>query len=609
MNVVPPTALNRHMRLILLFLISALVCAVEHRPPNGYAPDFRSNDQDKLASGLATSLEVPPGPVALGSAWVVHYAIHNRGPAAFTWSFGGDYRGPRPLRVWLEAIGPDGSWASDPLGHTLVTCMGGIGGGIPIEPQGTSYITVNPRLYVRLDKPGRWTLRMYHDLGMGPMTGDTDPRWTTATIDLVMPDLPQARQILADHEERLRTNELGTTGQRNPPRADFPAMQFPVFLSVLEARARQGWSPAIEGIAAMPTVEATELLLELAQIEQASALPDRRGEPPQTLPQIEALQGLAVRLPPPPPDQKWQGTGDPYLMPSMTEDQKKRVIALARRLSQHTHPDVRAAVTALLARTSPDPADLLRMIGREVEKPDGEEALRALLVAFRGTGAKVPDPHSSPAAAAVWIDHLLWNRERPDGWEDVVAELLSHSAPRIRQAALQIVPWDSPRHWTPDLERLLRDDDAGVRSRALRCTERYEDVILVPAMRFAFAREQHPQSAARTIRKLGGRVAEVQAWIDHLESSPHPFAAWLAWHGLIPAMTDLRLNGQWPADKQPDMQSRQDMVKRLRAFLATRQDALLRGALTPDDSWPPDLLPPGWAIELSDRTFWPAAPR
>lgn len=604
----PQVMLNRIARPFILLLVLSAMGAAEHRPPNGYGPGSSMFDTGTVAKGLVTALEVPSGPQLLGSGWVLHYVIHNRGSSTIQWNQGGDSHAPRPIRVWLEAIGPDGDWATDPLAHTRVSSMGGFMGGSELEPQGTSYMTVNPRLFVRFDRPGRWTLRMYHDLGMGPMTGDEDPRWATATIDLVMPDHEQAQRILTEHEERLLDTYPPIGGERNPPRADFKAMAFPIFLPLLEVRARQGWSAAIEAIAAMPTMEATDLLMKLAQIEQILVPSGKADARPYPLPQVAALDALTERLPPHSADPR-RATGDPHLMRAMDHERRQRSSAIALRVSQHSDYQVRDAAAALLARTAPDPALLLDLIGREVMQADNRQALIPLLAAFRARSAVIPDPHLSAAAATVWLNNPPRPRERTDGWEETVAGLLSHPAPGVRQSALCAVPWESSRHWTPDLERLLRDPDVGVSTEALRCTERYQDQILIPAMRHAMCRATYLHNAVETIRKLGGRVAELEAWTDYMESSQKPHSAWLSLVSFIPALTGLSYQDAWSNGQEPDAATRRQIAARWRAFVAAHRDQLARAPLEPDDTWPVDLLPAGCFIYLQGGGQWPAKQR
>lgn len=148
---------------------------------------------------------------------------------------GGDYRGPRAEWVRLEAVSADGETASDPLAPDAPIGVGGIGGHILVPPRATRSITDTPLRYLRLDRPGRWTVRMYHDLGMGPPQGDKDPRWATATITLVMPDAAQARAVLVQ-QERLVAQDLEDRRQHRFPvqgepwhaRPDFAAMCVPV---------------------------------------------------------------------------------------------------------------------------------------------------------------------------------------------------------------------------------------------------------------------------------------------------------------------------------------------------------------------------------------------
>lgn len=445
------------MRLSVLLLVTmaGTLLAVEHREPKDYRAD---TPEAPLPGDLVTSLEVPTKPILLGSSWILHYVIHNRNITELTWMHGGDYRGARPTRVWLESIAPDGSWAVDPLRHTSVNDMGGIGGGITIPPFGSSVISVVPGDYVRLDRPGKWTLRMFHDLGMGPQQGDQDRRWATATVDLVMPDEIQARAVLAQHERLIaaalddRTaRRWPTAGERHHAGPDFKMMAFPVFLPLLMEKSRQGSRMAIEGIAAMPTSEACDALLELLQVPPAPApaMEVDYGGVAHAHPWNLVLNALGERLPPPLTEQKWAGTGDPALLATMDVPRKLRTQQAAMALANHADEDIRRAAGIVLSRCPLTADALLQLIETTVTGARDTSAFHSLLAAYRSSGAPIPDPTTSTAAAMVWLDHLLKNHnQRPEGWKENLAKLLIHSAPRIREWAVMILPRDEPERWT-----------------------------------------------------------------------------------------------------------------------------------------------------------------
>lgn len=616
MNIGVRASFDGAMRLralwVLLFLASNLQ-PVEHREPKGYRAD---RAEAPLPGDLVTSLEVPTKPILLGSSWVIHYVIHNRNISELTWMHGGDYRGARPTRVWLEAIAPDGSWAVDPLRHTSVNDMGGIGGGITIPPFGSSVISVVPGDYVRLDRPGKWTLRMFHDLGMGPQQGDQDRRWATATVDLVMPDEIQARAVLAQHE-RLVTAALDdrtahrwpTTGERHHAGPDFKAMAFPVFLPLLMEKSRQGSRMAIEGISAMPTSEACDTLLDLLQAPPAPApaMEIEYGGVAQAHPWNLILNALSERLPPPITEQQWAGTGDPALLATMDEPRKLRTQQAAMALVHHADEDIRRAAGVLLSRFSLTSDALLSLIETTVTGAGDRSAFHALLGAFRSSGAALPDPTASVASAIVWLDHLLYNRDtRPDGWKENLENMLLHPVPRVREWALMLVPWNESARWTPFVAKSLQDDDPEVRIRAIYATDPCPSPLLVPLLQAAMVHDRNSMNAARAIGKIAGKASEVLAWIYRIESSTERFATSNAMRSVFQTLVALEARSNWTVEYEPDAAERHVIAERLRAFVISHREAINHGSLgPPDNQWPIDLLPEGWWIMLPDEKTWP----
>lgn len=341
------------VRVCWLLCLTVWSAAVEHQMPQGY----RCPEGGILSDDLTTSLEVPDKPVVVGSAWVVHYVVHNTGttPLVVTSDFDGYF--PRPTRIWLEAIGPDGVFAADPLAHKKIPGQLGSwmdSGNPSVSPSGSRVFTVIPRRYIRLDRPGRWTLRLFHDLGMGRARDGFEPRWATATIDVVMPDAAQAEAVLIDHETRL-TQHVDPKIERRPAAADFPAMELPIYLPLLDARARAGSRYAIQGLAMIPTMEATESLLDILARRPLPAPPAEK--PLADLhPWVSAFHALARRLPPTEFQRRIRGSTDPRFLTTLDEKQKERA-TLAARAARYHGPEVRDAAAAFLSRSQPVAGD------------------------------------------------------------------------------------------------------------------------------------------------------------------------------------------------------------------------------------------------------------
>lgn len=601
--------------LAILFILIPSALALEHRAPK----DHNAGTAElPLPGDLVTTLEVPTKPILIGSSWVLHYVIHNRNASKLTWKFGCDYRGKRPTRVWLEAVDREGTLAVDPLGHTSVNDMGGIGGHITIPPFSTNVITVNPSEYVRLDRPGRWTLRMFHDLGMGPSQGDHDPRWASATVALTMPDDIEANQVVKMQERLIEValedrvaHRWPTAGERGSTAPDFKAMAVPVFLMPLVERVRQGSRMAIAGIAEIPTPEACDALLEILEMPVQRPLQVEEDYSPAAHPWCLALLALAERFAPPVSDQAWAGTGDPRLLATIDVARRERICQTVAPLIHHEDASVKRAAGMVLARCLVDTGSLLPLIGETLTTPANESAFHDLLSAYRSSGAPIPDPISGPAAAMVWLDHLLYHpQERPEGWKEILTTLLVHPAPRVREWAVMILPRDEPERWASFVIKVLQDDDANVRSRAIYASGDYPGPALVPFLQEAMLREREPSTAAEYIGKIAGKSAAALAVIYYLEKSPERFATSNSVQHVFRVLGTFDVRSSWTTEREPDDLERHAIAEHLRAFIASQHEVIDRGALgLPDKSWPIDLLPEGWWIVLPDAQTWPPGRR
>ena len=600
--------------LLIAFLFNILP-AVEHRAPQGYAGGHTTMPGKSvmpLPPGLTCVLEVPSGSIMLGAGWLAHYVVHNRGTEPFPISFGGDYRAARPTRMWLEAEDPDGQLAADPLAGYDVMCMGGLGGEPSMAPGAEHAMSINARLYVCLDRPGRWTIRVFHDLGYGSPQGDADPRWATATVDLVMPDAEQAKVVLAEHRSRMSENG-GTAGMRADPSPDFAAMGFPVYLPLLAAEATAGSSYAIEGISAIPSVEAAEELLRIA--ERVPPMPlagevkrqSSRGSIPLDNPQAAALRALAERLPAPPGQPRVRNPS-PRLAATMDSSRIERLGRLA--LAATTAPDapVRAAASQALARcVSPLHRERLILALNQAAVNADPSALYGLLLAWRTLPRVALSAPDGDGLALIWLDQVKREKDtRPDGWQDHLAHLLLSPRARIRELAIECIPEVDSERWAPLLLPLLSDPDPSVRWNAVAHAGRCKHISLVPALRQAMDDQQTNSFAANSITAIAGREAGLQAWIDQIESGSFQYAAGLGLQRMWYDLTGTNLCGSWKNSELSEP-GRKELAANLRRFVADHRDAIARGPIGPPDAtWPVNLLPENWYMPLADDATWPA---
>lgn len=433
--------------MLVLALLGALG-ATEHRAPASYAPE---SGGDAVASGpppgLIVALEAPAA-VVMGEGWVVHYVVRATA-APFTLSDGGDGRAVRPVRTWLEAVHESGVFADDPHPAGFV-CLGGRIVRPRLEPGADHVITILPRSYVRLDRPGRWTLRVFHDLGFGPERGDGDPRWTAAEVLVVEPDAATARRVFAEHRSRLGRDGW-LRGQRGSPPADFAALEHPLYLPLLVELARGGSYHAIIGLGVCRDPRAPAALAALLDIdhlpvpEDEAAVLSRASSTPSGVRAL-ILRTLA-RRPGSTPDVALAQRIDARLVP-LGADADVTVRAAARALAVAL-PARRETLHALLDAAGDDPA---------------EHALVDELIGAITADAAIPPPEGEGVAAQLlWLRRLAQPEFRPLDWQDRLFRLLIAPQPRVREMAVRAVPAADLDRWRPLLEALRTDRDSAVR--------------------------------------------------------------------------------------------------------------------------------------------------
>lgn len=601
-------------RVFLIGLLFSILPGAEHRAPQGYQSGVFANPAKEIAplpQGLTCVLEVPSGPVMLGAGWLAHYVAHNRGADPFPISFGGDYQAPRPIRAWVEADDPDGKLAPDPLAGSHVRCMGGIGGEPTLAPGTEHVVSINVRLYTCFDRPGRWTIRVFHDLGYGPPRGDDDPRWASATVHLVMPDDAQAKRVLVEHQSRMSENG-GTAGKRQEPSPDFAAMAFSIYLPLLIAETEAGSRYAIQGIAAIPSAEAADALLRIAERDPPPPVAaelkcqSSRGSIPLDLPQAAALLALAARLPAI-PGQNWEGNPSPSMMATMDHARIERLRRLALASTTATEEPLRSAASRTLIRcVSPGQREgLLLALDRAAVNADPSN-VGSLLRAWH-TLPRVELPVSDgDGLALVWLDQVQHDKEtRPEGWQERLAHLLSSPRARVRELAIGCIPEQDPERWAPLLLPLLSDPDQSVRWNAVAHAGHCKHVSLLPALRQAMDNQMTNTFAASSITAIAGREAGVMAWIDQIETGTIQYAAGLGLQSAWYALTGTNLYGGWK-DGDVTAQQRKELAASLRRFVIAHREAIARGPIGPPDAtWPSDLLPGNWYMKLPDNRIWP----
>ncbi|KKL24371.1 hypothetical protein LCGC14_2415990, partial [marine sediment metagenome] len=122
----------------------------------------RKADKD----GVKLQLVLDKDEFFLGENVLLHYRISNGGDAPFTIDMGGDGRTPganRPLRFKVVATDARGKAVEDPFPAPMN--MGGHGGPRKLKPGEVFWESLALMRYCDFQKPGTYTVRVYHDLG------------------------------------------------------------------------------------------------------------------------------------------------------------------------------------------------------------------------------------------------------------------------------------------------------------------------------------------------------------------------------------------------------------------------------------------------------------
>ena len=209
-----------------------------------------------------------------GEPCLVEFVLRNTGDKEISFQFGGDYRGAiRALRFRVQAVDAQGEPVpnADPA-----ACFGGMGGMRTLKPGEEWRQKLWPLDYLRLTKPGKYTVRITHDLGgngreagAGRENADKSsfvPKdWRApigeAQVEFLIPDEQQAKKVLDVISLELKKQE-NDESRRIPSTRD---LAFPVYLPLLKKRALAGEQYFLQALGEIPTKEATLALLELAE--------------------------------------------------------------------------------------------------------------------------------------------------------------------------------------------------------------------------------------------------------------------------------------------------------------------------------------------------------
>ena len=494
-----------------------------------------------VPEGARVTLEMDKPQYFLGENILVHFRLENVGDKPFSYSYGGDYRGgSRSLRFKATATGPDGKPVADPdpSGFNL----GGLGGTSELKPGGRVYWSLPLIRYCRLDAPGRYTLRAHHDFGWTETPQRKFPVGEV-TFTLMMPTPAQARQVIKAMDMPPPTASRGW-GEKAAPYPDFSALRYPVYLPLLRERARettpQAFGTALQGIGCIPTPEATEALLELAN-------------DPDTPRAVAATLTLNARLPDPTLRGKLVHRSpfqDPTASPRLSLSQSAwrprfapSARALARRLL--VSPDTTAVAAAAFilecVGTRDDFPALTSALDTAIQKTPAipeqmgfyprrygacQELERASLVRIQA-GDPVTTAPRSLAEQDEYLQALTAQPpQRPPDWPARCLALLDSPVAYLRAQTLATLVTLSPlpppltESLRTRLPALLLDQNQDIQVAACDMALKIKDPALRAPVLQALAQARDfplPNSLTRVAYFQGVRWEALKFWADHLD--------------------------------------------------------------------------------------------
>ncbi len=407
--------------------------------------------------GAAVTLELDKNQYYLGENVLLHWRIRNAGDEPFKFSIGGDGRTPgakRAIRFKVEAVDEQGRQMDDPYPNPVN--MGGWFSEMMLETGKDVWEPLQLMRYREFPKPGKYTIKVYHDLGWEDRAGPPFPAGTdssdipkgprlapvvTTTVRLVMPDEQQARQVV-DAMLAMPPDAGRTWGQRGKPFADFELLRYPVYLPIMKELAQNGDARGLDAIGAMAFSEATAALLELTGHKDPT-IAAKAGDmllwrTPYIYDTAPSRRNYLV-------ERSWTDElKKAALVPTwnlLDGNDRAGIIRGARLVQSLGGKDDLPALIKVMDRVLPafkvDPTEQEAYLRPATASGALVDAAGELI----GRGAQPPISAATPGQAAAFLIGLgLKGDFRPEGWRDRAVGLINHRIPFLRDLALRNMP-------------------------------------------------------------------------------------------------------------------------------------------------------------------------
>jgi HEAT repeat protein len=600
--------------LSLLWLVFAPCALPVHA---GYESMWADSATQPVPEGAKVTLEFDRPDYFLGENVLMHFVLQNTGETPFEASWGGDYRGAsRHLRFKVTATDEAGQEAEDPDPWPM--CMGGLGGPMTLKPNEKFTTSLPLMRYCDIVKPGVYNIRATHDFGW--KEGERKRPVGETTITFHIPNAEQAERIVSEMAELPDWPDT-SWGKRSAPYADFRCLRHPVYLDILATRARDGDERAFEGLGLIPTVKATETLIQLA------------GDPDKEL-ALRAADTLNDRLPYP----------ESHFIPSALGSSNEPQLSIRGRLverawDENLIPDVRALAAKLLASEDlpilATAAFMIVSVGTKEDAPavidainrsrnpthnitrddpkdnilDFPQPIRELLRAMdalRDRGYSLGENVSGDAGILLYF-HVLRDdpSPRPKRYRQFLEAFGTSSWFPIREAAVRSIPQPMPAECTDFVVARLEDRDLGVCRAACTAARASGNPLFIRPLLDIIATEHHEwllREASAAAKILDAGFALLEVWADRLNEAG-------LYHLALDALqTVLEVpSGGHSGRTDLSRAERLELRKAWKEFLALHADEIRTGRRfnLSDPAVTPALVGRARSWRLPDGTSWP----
>lgn len=541
-----------------------------------------------VPSAANVSLHFSAGRYRIGDNIQMIFRLENTGEEPFSYNYGGDYRGTRfPLRCKVVVKNSRGKTMPDLAQNSFN--MGGLSATPQLKP-GETFDQALPLFgYVAIDEPGVYTISVTHDFGWTETAQQKFPV-ATASIAIMAPTLEEAKARV-DELSRVPAVDDKTRYAQYGIDAQLRRLRHPVFLSALTEQANSGNAVAMQGIASIETVAATERIVKLLRHESAavaSAAADAlfpRIPPRMVNGDQLALRGYPGRKPDYLPGKTW----DPRFVDSVhaqarrfLESRDALLVGHGARLmtvfgNEEDVPLIRDALLNELGYRAPRtlPQDNI------LDEPGNINPLLSAVDALRERGFRT-EAGGNIAELVIYFRQLAdpaVPRPPAEKWQQSLQAFISQNPATLRENAVRALPLPITQEWRPYLLKALEDEDKGVIRVACEVAGKSGDSGFIKPLAQIVEVEQHAwvlRAASNAAWTLGARIEIWEAWTERLIDRETVADAFEALKYVIQEVDSQEIKGSG-SNMNLTRQDLFELRARWRNFLRSHRDALISG--------------------------------